>query len=46
MECAVITAVGRRLALRLRREDPLAGRVKLGKLDGLFGIAAALAVIA
>ncbi len=46
MECAVITAVGRRLALRLRREDPVAGRVKLGKLDGMFGIVAALAVIA
>ncbi len=46
MECAVITAVGRRLALRLRREDPVAGRVKLGKMDGVFGVAAALAVIA
>jgi len=46
MECAVITAVGRRLAARLKREDPIAGRVKLTKLDGLFGVAAALAVVA
>ena len=46
MECAVICAVARRLTQRLRREDPVAGRVKLTKLDGLFGIAAALAAVA
>ena len=46
MECAVITAIGRRLTAKLNREDPIAGRVKLGPLDGAFGVAAALAVVA
>jgi farnesyl-diphosphate farnesyltransferase len=46
MECAVITAVGRRLAARLRREDPIATRVKLNKFDGAAGLAAALAAVA
>ena len=46
MECAVITAVGRRLATRLRREDPIATRVKLNKFDGAAGLAAALAAVA
>ena len=37
-ETAVITALATRLAARLRHEDPLAGRVKLSKLD--FAMAA------
>jgi len=44
MESAVIVRLARRLARRLRRGDPLAGRVALGRLDflasGLEGIAA------
>ncbi|MFK7943487.1 MAG: squalene synthase HpnC [Paracoccaceae bacterium] len=32
-ETAVITALASRLSARLRREDPLAGRVKLSKFD-------------
>lgn len=44
MEAAVIVRLARRLAQRLRRGDPLAGRVALSRLDfltcGLGGIAA------
>ncbi len=47
MECAVIVRLARRLSQRLRREDPLAGRVSLSRLDfvacGLRGIAAGAA---
>lgn len=39
-ETAVIVAVAERLSARLRRDDPLAGRVKLGKLA--FGAGAAV----
>jgi squalene synthase HpnC len=41
-EVAVIQRLARRLAARLRREDPLAGRVKHSKLDLLAGLAAGL----
>ncbi|MEM1297738.1 MAG: squalene synthase HpnC [Pseudomonadota bacterium] len=37
-ETAVITALATRLSARLRRDDPLAGRVKLSKVD--FALAA------
>jgi phytoene/squalene synthetase len=40
LECAVITGLARRLAARLKREDPLAARVRLRKPDifaALFG---------
>ena len=46
MECAVITAIGRRLTGRLKREDPVATRVKLTKLDAAAAGAAAFAVVA
>jgi farnesyl-diphosphate farnesyltransferase len=36
MECAVIVGLARRLTQRLKRNDPLAARVKLGKMDVLF----------
>lgn len=43
-ETVVITRLAMRLSQRLRREDPLAGRVKLGKVDfamaGLSGLLA------
>lgn len=41
-EVAVIQRLARRLAARLRREDPLAGRVRHSKLDLLAGLAAGL----
>jgi len=41
-EVAVIQRLARRLAARLRREDPLAGRVKHSKLDLMAGLAAGL----
>jgi squalene synthase HpnC len=41
-EVAVIQRLARRLAARLRREDPLAGRVKHSKLDLLAGLVAGL----
>ncbi len=41
-EVAVIQRLARRLAARLRREDPLAGRVKHAKRDLLAGLAAGL----
>lgn len=42
MECAAIVALAERLTLRLRREDPLAGRVALRRTDALHAAAAAL----
>jgi len=42
-EIAVIQCLARRLAARLRREDPLAGRVKHSRLDLLAGLGAGLA---
>ncbi|NIE80838.1 squalene synthase HpnC [Asaia sp. As-1742] len=33
--CAVVVTLSHRLAARLRREDPVAGRVKLGRVDAL-----------
>lgn len=42
-EVAVIQRLARRLAARLRREDPLAGRVRHSKADLLAGLAAGLA---
>ncbi len=42
LETAVIVGLSRRLAARLRRGDPLAGRVALGKSDALGSILAAL----
>ena len=41
-EVAAIQRLARRLAARLRREDPLAGRVKHSKRDLLAGLAAGL----
>lgn len=41
-EVAVIQRLARRLAARLRREDPLAGRVRHSRLDLLAGLAAGL----
>jgi hypothetical protein len=41
-EVAVIQRLARRLAARLRREDPLAGRVRHSKLDLLAGLVAGL----
>lgn len=37
--CAVVLALSHRLAARLRREDPVADRVKLGRGDGVFALA-------
>lgn len=45
MECAVIVGLSKRLAARLRREDPVAGRVKLSRGDVLAAMAGALRVI-
>ncbi len=46
MESAIIVRLAERLTLRLRRGDPLAGRVALGRLDfllcGLGGVGAVL----
>ena len=36
--CAVVVALSHRLAARLRREDPVAGRVKLGRVDAGFAL--------
>ncbi len=41
-EVAVILGLSRRLAWRLRRGDPVAGRVKLRKSDAAFSLLAAL----
>lgn len=45
LETAVILGLSRRLARRLRREDPVAGRVKLRKQDVLLSLIAALRVL-
>ena len=45
-ECAVISGLARRLAARLRREDPLAGRVKLGRGDVAGSVLRALGWLA
>ena len=42
LEVAVIVGLAERLAARLRRRDPLARRVKLGKFDALGALFAAL----
>ena len=42
MECAAIVELAKRLTLRLRREDPLAGRVALKRADALHAAGAAL----
>jgi farnesyl-diphosphate farnesyltransferase len=42
LESAVIVGLARRLALRLRRQDPLAQRVKLSRLDVAGAMLAAL----
>jgi squalene synthase HpnC len=42
LESAVIVGLARRLAARLRRQDPLAGRVKLGRGDIAFALLGAL----
>jgi hydroxysqualene synthase len=42
LETAVIVGLARRLASRLRREDPLAGRVKLHRTDVAGALGAAL----
>jgi farnesyl-diphosphate farnesyltransferase len=46
MECAVIVRLAQRLTVRLRRQDPIAGRVKLTGTDGILGIIAALGAMA
>lgn len=43
--CAVIVGLARRLAARLRRQDPLAGRVKLTRGDAVGALAGALRVL-
>lgn len=45
-ECAVIVNLSRRLATRLRREDPLAGRVKLRRGDVAGSVLRALGWLA
>ncbi len=42
LEAAVIVSLSHRLARRLRREDPLAGRVRLRRGDAVRSLAAAL----
>ncbi|MFT9257415.1 MAG: squalene synthase HpnC [Acetobacter sp.] len=42
MECAAIVTLAERLTLRLRREDPLAGRVALRRTDAMHAAFAAL----
>ena len=42
LETAIITGLARRLARRLRNADPIAGRVKLTKVDGLSAALASL----
>ena len=42
MECAAIVSLAHRLTLRLRREDPLAGRVALRRTDAMHAAIAAL----
>lgn len=42
MECAAIVELARRLTMRLRRQDPLAGRVALTKTDAMHALLAAL----
>ena len=42
LETAVIVGLAERLAARLRRQDPIAGRVKLSKPDALAALFAAL----
>jgi farnesyl-diphosphate farnesyltransferase len=42
LECAVIVGLAERLAARLRRQDPVAGRVKLTKPDVAAALAASL----
>ncbi|GAB6855806.1 squalene synthase HpnC [Asaia astilbis] len=37
--CAVVVALSHRLAARLRREDPVAGRVKVTRRDGFYALA-------
>lgn len=46
MECAVIVGLSRRLAARLRAADPVAGRVKLLKIDAAFAMVGALRHVA
>ncbi|MBE7210891.1 MAG: squalene synthase HpnC [Gluconacetobacter diazotrophicus] len=45
LEAAVIVGLARRLARRLRREDPLAGRVKLTRTDAVGSLLAAARVL-
>ncbi len=45
MECAVIVRLAERLTHRLRRQDPIAARVKLTGIDAALGLAAAIAVV-
>ncbi|MFW7268669.1 squalene synthase HpnC [Gluconacetobacter sp. Hr-1-5] len=45
LECAVIVGLARRLAARLRRQDPLAGRVKLTRGDAAGALMGALRVL-
>jgi farnesyl-diphosphate farnesyltransferase len=42
VEVAVIVGLARRLAARLRRNDPVAGRVKLSKSDAVFSLLSGL----
>jgi farnesyl-diphosphate farnesyltransferase len=46
LECAVITALARRLTARLRAGDPLATRVKLTRGDVVWSAASALGALA
>ncbi len=42
LECAVIVGLSHRLARRLRRADPVAGRVKLTRADAAAAVLAGL----
>ena len=46
LETGVILGLARRLAGRLGRQDPIAGRVKLGKGDAMLSVVAALRYLA
>jgi hydroxysqualene synthase len=46
LETGTIVALSRRLARRLRRQDPVAGRVKLSRADAVLSVAGALRYLA
>jgi hypothetical protein len=46
LETGTILKLSRRLAARLRLQDPLAGRVKLSRSDAVLSVASALRYLA